>query len=136
MMIVLRNSKIKITKAEDVAKVFQDLLKLEDKIDQEKEHYFVMHLDARQRVNMVELVAIGTLTDATIHARETYRRAVAQGSANIIIAHNHPSGEVEPSDTDIHTTQKLLEAGEVLGITLLDHIIFTKDSFYSFGRNK
>src|SRR3954471_22797758 len=106
-MILLRNSKVKITKAVDVAKVFQDLLKLEDKIDQEKEHFYVMHLDARQQINMVELVAIGTLSDAMVHPRETFRRAVEAGTGSIIIAHNHPSGDVTPSDVDIMTTSKL-----------------------------
>jgi DNA repair protein RadC len=133
-MILLQDSKIKIGDSQDVARIFQDLLKLEDAIDQEKEHYFVMHLDARQRINMVELVAVGILTHATIHPRETYRRAVAHGSANIIIAHNHPSGEVDPSTDDLLATRKLQDAGEVLGIPLLDHIIFTETSFYSFTR--
>src|SRR3954469_15085499 len=112
-MILLRNSKVKITRSVDVAKVFQDLLKLEDKIDQEKEHFYVMHLDARQRINMVELVAIGTMTQAMVQPRETYRRAVEEGAISIIIAHNHPSGDVTPSDDDITVTQRLLEAGEI-----------------------
>jgi DNA repair protein RadC len=83
---------------------------------------------------MVELVAVGILTHATIHPRETYRRAVAQGSASIIIAHNHPSGEVDPSTDDVLATRKVQEAGEVLGIPLLDHIIFSATGFYSFTR--
>jgi DNA repair protein RadC len=91
-MIVLRNTKIKVARPEDVAKVFQDLLKLEDKIDRDKEHFYVMHLDGRNQVKLVELVVIGTMTEAMIHPRETYRRAVIEGSAGIIIAHNHPSG--------------------------------------------
>jgi DNA repair protein RadC len=133
-MILLQDSKIKIGEATDVARIFQDLLTLKDSIDQEKEHYFVMHLDARQRINMVELVAVGILTHATIHPRETYRRAVAQGSASIIIAHNHPSGEVDPSTDDLLATKKIQEAGEILGIPLLDHVIFTETGFYSFTR--
>jgi DNA repair protein RadC len=135
-MILLRNSKVKITKALDVAKVFQDLLKLEDEIDQQKEHFYVMHLDGRQQINIVELVVLGTLTHAMIHPRETFRRAVAEDSNSIIIAHNHPSGDATPSDDDIMTTRKLHEAGEILGIPLLDHIIFTETDFYSFKRNK
>jgi DNA repair protein RadC len=136
MMIVLRNSKIKITKAEDVAKVFQDLLKLEDKIDREREHLYIMHLDGRQQVKLVELVVIGTMTEAMIHPREVFRRAVTEGSASIIIAHNHPSGDVTPSDNDLTFTRRLLEAGEILGIPLLDHVIFTLDKYYSFKKNK
>jgi len=119
-----------------VAKVFQDLLSLEDRIDQDKEHFYVMHLDSHHRINLVELVAIGTLTDATIHPRETYRRAVIEGSHSIIVAHNHPSGDPTPSDNDISVTLNLHKAGELLQIPLLDHIVFTHTTFYSFLRNK
>ena len=97
-MTYLQKSKITIKDSKDVAKVFLDLLALEDKIDQEKEHFYVMHLDVRSRVNLVELVSLGTLDSSLVHPRETFRRAVMQGSASIIVAHNHPSGEVEPSD--------------------------------------
>jgi DNA repair protein RadC len=135
-MVVLRNSKTTIRDAADVAKVFQDLLNLEDKIDQDKEHFYVMHLDSHRRINLVELVAIGTLTSATIHPRETYRRAVSEGADSIIIAHNHPSGDPTPSEADMLITKQLREAGEIVDILMLDHIIFTETRFYSFLENK
>jgi DNA repair protein RadC len=135
-MVVLRHSKITIGKAADVAKVFQDLLNLEDRIDQDKEHFYVMHLDSHRRINLVELVAIGTLTDAKIHPRETYRRAVVEGAYGIIVAHNHPSGDPTPSEADVLMTKKLREAGEIVDILMLDHIIFTATRFYSFVRIK
>jgi DNA repair protein RadC len=131
-MIYLQDSKIKIHDSTHVAEVFLDLLLLEDAIDQEKEHFYVMHLDVRNRVNLVELVNIGTLTSSLVHPRETFRRAVIQGSANIIVAHNHPSGEVDPSDEDTKITKLLFEAGNILGIKMLDHVIFAKGKFYSF----
>jgi DNA repair protein RadC len=109
---------------------------LEDSIDRDKEHFYVMHLDSHRRINLVELVAIGTLADANIHPRETYRRAVMEGSHSIIVAHNHPSGDVSPSDNDITVTVKLDKAGEILHIPLLDHIVFTTTHFYSFRSNK
>jgi len=92
-MILLKDSKLKVEQLEVVAKALQDLLKLEDEIDQQKEHFYVCHVDTRNCINMVELVAIGTLNQAVIHPRETFRRAVQVGSAAIIIAHNHPSGD-------------------------------------------
>jgi DNA repair protein RadC len=118
-----------------VAKVFLDLLALEDKIDQDKEHFYVMHLNIKNRVTLVELVSLGTLNASLVHPRETFRRAVIAGSASIIVAHNHPSGEVEPSDEDTKVTNQLFEAGKILGITLHDHIIFAKDKFFSFRGN-
>jgi DNA repair protein RadC len=134
-MIYLKDSKIKVTSAEEVAKVFQDLLSLEDKIDQEKEHYYAMHLNIRSQVMMVELVTIGLLNNSLVHPRETFRRAVIAGSAAIIIAHNHPSGEVDPSDEDLKITRVMHEAGNILGIAMFDHIIFTKDNYFSFKNN-
>jgi len=134
-MTYLQKSKITIKDSKDVAKVFLDLLALEDKIDQDKEHFYVMHLDIRSRVKLVELVSLGTLNASLVHPRETFRRAIMHGSASIIVAHNHPSGEVEPSDEDTKTTKMLFEAGSLLGISLIDHIIFTNDKFFSFRGN-
>jgi DNA repair protein RadC len=135
-MVLLRYTNIKIGHAAKVANIFQDLLRLEDGIDQDKEHFYVMHVDSRQQINMVELVAIGTLTYIAIHPRETYRRAVIEGTYSIIVAHNHPSGDVTPSKADIEVTNKLCRAGEMLLIPLLDHLIFTPTGFYSFLKNK
>jgi DNA repair protein RadC len=137
-MVVLRNSAIQIREARDVAKVFQDLLRLEDQIDQDKEHFYVMHVNARQQINLVELVAVGTLNHTDVHPRETYRRAVIEGSYSIFVAHNHPSGDVTPSDADIRVTTQLQRAGELLRIPMEDHIIFTsqKSTFFSFRDNK
>jgi DNA repair protein RadC len=137
-MVLLRNSTIAIRDSRDVAKVFQDLLNLEDKIDQDKEHFYVMHVNARQQINLVELVAIGTLTDTNVHPRETFRRAVIEGSYSIIVAHNHPSGDVSPSENDIKVISRLCKAGDLLRIPMEDHIIFTSqgNTFYSFRTNK
>jgi DNA repair protein RadC len=134
-MIYLKDSKIQVDGAVGVAKVFRDILALEDKIEQEKEHYYVMHLNIRSQVMMVELVTVGTLTSSLVHPRETFRRAVMAGAASIIIAHNHPSGEADPSDEDMKVTRVMLDAGNILGITMLDHIIFTTDDYYSFKNN-
>jgi DNA repair protein RadC len=131
-MIYLKDSHIQVQSSQQVAKVFVDLLLLEDAVDRDKEHFYVMHLDVRNRVKLVELVSLGTLTSSLVHPRETFRRAVMQGSASIIVAHNHPSGVADPSDEDMKATKLLFEAGTLLGIKLLDHLIFTPASFYSF----
>jgi len=135
-MVYLKDSKIKVLSTKDVVKVFQDILALEDHIEQEKEHYYVMHLDVKSQVKMVELVTVGTLNSSLVHPRETFRRAVIAGSATIIIAHNHPSGETEPSTEDTKVTKAMFDAGQILGIALLDHVIFTKDKHFSFKENR
>lgn len=135
-MVLLRHSTITIDQVTDAVSVFQGLFAHEDKIDQDKEHFYVMHLNSRRHISLVELVAIGVLTDVRIHPRETFRRAVIEGSESIIVAHNHPSGDVTPSENDIKVTTLLFKAGEVLQIPLLDHIVFTKTSYFSFRDNK
>jgi DNA repair protein RadC len=135
-MVYLTDSNIKVLSTKDVVKVFQDLLALEDHIEQDKEHYYVMHLDSKSKVKMVELVTLGTLNSSLVHPRETFRRAIIAGSATIIIAHNHPSGETEPSVEDTKVTKIMVEAGQLLGIAMLDHIIFTKDKYFSFKLNR
>lgn len=81
-------------------------------------------------------MSLGTLTASVVHPRETFRRAVIQGSASIIVAHNHPSGEVDPSGEDTKVTTLLFETGQILGISMLDHVIFTTTSFYSFRESR
>jgi DNA repair protein RadC len=134
-MIVLKDTKIIASNGKVIAKVFQDLLAVEDTIDQDKEHFYVMHLDARNTVKIVEVVAIGIINIVLTHPREVFRRAIIEGSVNIIVAHNHPSQAVEPSDDDLQVTKRLHDAGDILGIQLLDHIIFTKDTYYSMKEN-
>jgi len=137
-MIYLKNSKIKAGSLQEIAKVFQDLLRLEDGIDQEKEHFYVMHLDTKSRVKMVELVSMGSINASVVHPRETFRRAVIAGATSILVAHNHPSGEVEPSSEDTKVTKVLFEAGRILGIPLQDHIIFSSmsDKVFSLQNNR
>jgi DNA repair protein RadC len=135
-MVFLRHSNITIDQATDAVIVFQGLFAHEDRIDKDKEHFYVMHLDSRHQISLVELVALGILTDVRIHLRETYRRAVIEGTDSIIVAHNHPSGDVSPSEADIRVTHQLRKAGEVLQIPLLDHLVFTQTNYYSFRNNK
>ena len=78
-----------------------------------------MHVDSLRRINLVELVAIGTLNHAEVHPRETYRRAVIEGSYSILVAHNHPRGEVTPSEADSKTTKRLHEAREILNSSVI-----------------
>jgi DNA repair protein RadC len=135
-MVLLRHSTITIGQATDAAAVFHGLFAQEDRIDRDKEHFYVCHLDTRRHVSLVELVALGVLNHVTIHPRETFRRAVIVGSDSIIVGHNHPSGDVTPSDADITVTTRLFQAGDILQIPLLDHLVFTETAYYSFRNNK
>jgi DNA repair protein RadC len=131
-MIILKDAKIPITGLGDIAKLLQDWLKTVDPIDRDKEHFIVIHCNTRLKITQVEVISIGIVNASIVHPRETFRRAVIAGACNIIIGHNHPSGDCEPSNEDIELTKRICEAGKILHIQLLDHIIFSDTSFYSF----
>ena len=97
-----------------------------------KEHFCVIFLDTQNRIIGKEIVSIGTLNASLIHPRETFRTAIRKNCCSIIVAHNHPSGSLEPSPEDLHVTKRLRAAGQLLGIELLDHVIVTATAFCSF----
>ncbi len=96
-----------------------------------KEHFLVLSFDVRNTLIGIDTVAIGTLTANLVHPRETFDAAIRRHAAHIIVAHNHPSGDIEPSQEDIETTRRLAQAGKILGIELVDHIIVSPVSFLS-----
>jgi DNA repair protein RadC len=97
-----------------------------------KEHLFAFYLDTLNQEIKRDLISLGTLNESLVHPREVFEPAVQNLCSGIIIAHNHPSGSLEPSEQDKKVTKRLAEAGEILGIKLIDHIIVTGDGYYSF----
>jgi DNA repair protein RadC len=96
-----------------------------------KEYFWVVSFDTRKKVLGIDMVSVGTLNASLVHPRETFEPAIKRHAESIVIVHNHPSGDPEPSDADILITKKLFDAGKLLDITLLDHVIVTKNSYYS-----
>ena len=94
----------------------------------QQEYFVCLTLDGANRLIAKRVISIGTLTSSLVHPREVYADAITDRAASIIVAHNHPSGNLEPSQADRDVTERLREAGELLGISLLDHIIITRDS--------
>lgn len=97
-----------------------------------KEHFYVFLLDTQNRIISRETVSIGTLNASLIHPRECFRTAIVKTAASVIFVHNHPSGGLEPSPEDIAVTKRLVDAGKLLGIAVLDHVIVTADFHTSF----
>lgn len=116
----------KIEGPEDVARYASPLLRFE-----QKEHFLVMLLDVRNRVLAMPTVSIGSLTASVAHPREIFREAIRYSAANMILIHNHPSGDPTPSREDIQITKQMMKAGEIMGIPVLDHIIIAGDGFLS-----
>lgn len=102
----------------------------------QKEHFVTFCLNARHRIELVDVVSIGTLNTSLVHPREVFRCAVWAGSAALIVAHNHPSGSLEPSEDDWSVTRRLRKAGEILGIQLLDSLVVTDRSFWSMRQDR
>lgn len=106
-----------------------DLFK--DLADERQEHFVAAYLDAKANVILRKTVHKGTLTASLVGAREVFREAVKIGAASVIVAHNHPSGDPEPSPEDIAVTKGLVDAGELLDVPVLDHIIVGKNGAHT-----
>ncbi|HCU70298.1 MAG TPA: hypothetical protein DIC35_00915 [Candidatus Moranbacteria bacterium] len=104
---------------------------LKDIRDNKKEHFIVFYLDVRNQKIKREIISIGTLNASLVHPREVFEPAICHTAAQILIAHNHPSGDAKPSDDDIEVTKRLMEAGKILGIEIVDHVIVAENSFLS-----
>jgi len=138
-MIIKISEKIKknpITNPKEIAKVLQNILISEPKSEQMKEHFWGVYLNTRNNIIKIELISLGILNANIVHPRETFAPALESRASSLIVSHNHPSGDTEPSEADLIITNRLGEAGKILGIELQDHIIITKEKFYSFKENK
>lgn len=96
-----------------------------------KEEFRVLVLNNKNMLIRKSVVSIGTISETIVHPREVFREAIRENGASIIVAHNHPSGEVAPSKDDIITTRRLSETGKLIGIPLLDHVIICNSKYYS-----
>ena len=110
---------------------------LQEKIGREKkEHFYILALDSKNHLVKMNNVSTGTLDASLVHPREIFKEAIQAAAAKVIIAHNHPSGDPEPSEGDLVITKRLVEAGKILEIEVVDHIIVTSNSFLSFKKRK
>ena len=116
-----------ITNPSEVAKMFIPILR-----DEVKERFIVVSMNAANRIIRYNIISTGNLTSSIVHPREVFKVAIENNSANIILIHNHPSGNSAPSNEDIKTTKKLVEAGKLLDIEVFDHIIIADNNYLSF----
>ena len=124
---LLKNKKAQIyLKPKDVWEELKDLR------DHKKEHFVIFYLDSRNQEIKREIISVGSLNANLVHPREVFEPAVRHLAAQIVLAHNHPSGDPEPSEDDLEITKRLTESGKILGIEVVDHIIITKTGFISF----
>lgn len=116
----------KISSPKDVAEIFIPILR-----DKVKEEFYVLCLNSANKISKVELISVGNLNSSVVHPREVFKVAIENNSANIILLHNHPSGNSEPSNEDITLTRQMVEAGKIMNVQVFDHIIIAGERFTS-----
>ena len=124
-------SENKVTSPKDIAEIFIPLLK-----DELKEKFIIICLNSANKIIKFETISIGSLNSSVVHPREIFKAAIENSSASIILLHNHPSGNPEPSNEDIVITRKLVESGKILDIPVFDHIIIAGVAYTSFVEKK
>lgn len=120
---------IKLTNPAIVYEYFKDI------ISETQECFYCLYLDSNKKILSKKLLFIGTVNQSMVHPRDIYKEAYKVNSVGIICVHNHPTGDVKPSNNDIFTTQRLKEVSTLMGIELIDHIIVGKSKYYSFLEN-
>lgn len=103
--------------------------------DLTQEHFYALYLDANKSIIKEKLLFIGTINYSMVHPRDIFKEAYLSNASGIILIHNHPTGNINPSKNDIDTTQKISSVGSLLGISIIDHIIIGKNKYYSFYEN-
>lgn len=124
---ISRKDGYKISCARDVYRYASSRLMYAD-----KEQFMVLHLDTKSRIIKDEVVAIGILDAAVTHPREVFKNAIKESAGSIIVVHNHPSGDPAPSEPDIIITKRLMDAGKIVGIPVVDHVIIGSGCFWSY----
>ena len=119
----------KISSSEDIYNYLKNEL-----ADMKNECFYAILLDTKNVIISKEVISVGILDASLVHPREAFKPAIKKSAKSIIFAHNHPSGDFSPSNDDFKTTQRLVEAGDILDIEVLDHIIIGKDGYYSFKK--
>lgn len=133
MNIKLRNDeKIRVLNGGDLYSVMQRILQRSQKIDQKKEHFWVVGLDVTQEILFIELISLGTSNQTPVDPMEVFSFALNKKAYQIVMVHNHPSGTLTPSQADNELTGKMIWAGKFLNVPVWDHLIITVTSYYSF----
>ncbi len=128
--------KIQIANTEELHKILSQILKREGVINQEKEHFWFVGLNSQDYILCIDTVSLGSVSSTQITPMSVFRNGVWKGCTYAILAHNHPSGLLEPSDNDIDVTDRLCQCGIILNIIVRDHIIITPTTYLSFKDQK
>ncbi|MGD8777873.1 MAG: JAB domain-containing protein [Ignavibacteria bacterium] len=124
--------KIKILNSDDLFDIMQRILKRENKIDRDREHFWVIGLASNNRLLFIEFISKGTINKALVEPMEVFSFALQKRAVNIMLVHNHPSGELRPSEEDNDITDRLIQVGIIVNTHVLDHLIISEKSYLSY----
>ena len=124
--------KIKILNSDDLYSIMQRILLRESKIDRDREHFWVIGLATNSRLLFIELISMGTVNQTLATPMEVFSFALQKRAVKIILVHNHPSGELKPSEADKNITDRLIQVGIIVDTEVLDHPIISENSYLSF----
>lgn len=125
--------KIKILNSDDIYGIMQKILLRESKIDQNREHFWVIGLANNNRILFIELISLGTINATLVEPMEVFSLALQKRAVKIILCHNHPSGELTPSENDKNLTDRLIQVGIIVNTHVIDHLIISDKSYLSFA---
>ena len=138
MLIQIKEKFQSVSKAQDLAAIGWQVLSSQQPFDRDKEHFIGVGLDSKLKVKFVDVVSLGILNQSLVHPREAFRHAVHHAVSAVAFVHNHPSGDVTPSPEDIRVAQRMISAGKVLGIEVVDNVIVGNGAteYFSFRDNR
>lgn len=125
--------KIKILNSDDIYGIMQRILLRENKIDQNREHFWVIGLENNNRILFIELISLGTVNQTLAEPMEVFSFALQKRAVKIILCHNHPSGELKPSEADKDISDRLIQVGIIVDTQVIDHLIISDKSYLSFA---
>lgn len=124
--------KIKVLNSHDVAVIMQQILKRENKIGRSQEHFWVVGLNNANKILFIELLGLGRQNRVTANPPDVFRMAIYKLAVKMILVHNHPSGEINPSTADREMTDRMLKVGEIINVDVIEHLIITETEYFSF----
>lgn len=130
-----KEQKIRILNSEDIYKVMQQVLLRENKIRRNQEHFWVVGLDNDNTILFVELIGLGAVNRVNANPPDVFRMGIYKLAVTMILVHNHPSGNIEPSKDDKAFTDKMLKVGKLINIDVIDHLIISEENYTSFADN-
>ena len=123
---------IKVLNSDDLYRIMRRILLRENKIDQDREHQWVVGLAQNNRILFIELISLGSINATIVEPMEVFSFALQKRAVKVILVHNHPSGELKPSKADLDMTDRMIQVGKIVNTPVLDHLIISTESYMSF----